>query len=68
VHEALAGPGHRLRQTIDGQTLRIIGHTSADRLIEVWLRDSDGEWEVWMAFEAGAVATAQWKNAFGGER
>jgi hypothetical protein len=70
VHEALAGPGRRLRQAIDGRTLRIVGSTAESRLIEVWLRESDEdhEWDVWIAFDAGSVATAQWKNAFGGEQ
>jgi hypothetical protein len=64
VHQALAGAGPRLRQT-----LRVVARTAVGRLIEVWLRESghDDEWEVWIAFEAGAVAAAQWKNVFGGE-
>ncbi len=69
VHQALAGTGPRLRQTINGQTLRVVARTAVGRLIEVWLRESgyDDEWEVWIAFDAGAVAAAQWKNVFGGE-
>lgn len=67
VHEALAGPGHRLMQPVNDEALRVIGRTANGRLIEVWLReaDADSEWDVWIAFEAGAVAQAQWKNAFG---
>lgn len=70
VHQALAGPGPRLRQAVNGQTLRVVARTTVGRLIEVWLRESehDNEWEVWIAFEAGAVAAAQWKNVFGGEQ
>lgn len=70
VHQALTGPRPRLRQTVNGQTLRVVARTTAGRLIEVWLHESepDNAWEVWIAFDAGAVAAAQWKNAFGGEQ
>jgi hypothetical protein len=71
VHHALAGPGPRLIQPINGTTRRVLARTAQGRLLEVWLRESavDEELEVWTAFEAGMVAQARWKNAFGdGER
>ena len=66
VHEALNAP-RRLIQPVNGVTRRVLAYTKAGRLIEVWLRESavDDEFEVWIAFEAGMVGQATWKNAFG---
>jgi hypothetical protein len=67
VHFALAGPGPRLIQPINGDTRRVLARTASGRLIEIWLRDSssDEELDVWVAFDAGLLAEATWKNAFG---
>ena len=67
VHHALTGPGPRLIQPVNGETRRVLARTAAGRLIEIWLRDSpnDEELDVWVAFDAGLLAEATWKNAFG---
>ena len=67
VHSALAGPGPRLIQPINGETRRVLARTAAGRLLEIWLRDSpsDEELDVWVAFDAGLLREATWKNAFG---
>lgn len=69
VHQALAGQRRRLIQAVNGHTIRVIGRTDDGRLIEVWLREVDEapDRDVWIAFEAGSLAQAQWRNAFGEE-
>jgi len=69
LQAALTGPGPRLMQTVDDDVLRVIARTPAGLLIEVWLREQpDGEYDIWTAFEAGAVSRARWINAFGEDR
>jgi hypothetical protein len=67
VQSALAGREPRLIQPVNGETRRVLARTSSGRLIEVWLRDSpnDEELDVWVAFDAGLLGEATWKNAFG---
>jgi hypothetical protein len=44
VHQALTGPGPRLIQPINGATRRVLGRTTAGRLVEVWKNAfGDGE-------------------------
>jgi len=45
----------------------VLARTAAGRLIEIWLRASpnDEELDVWVAFAAGLLGEATWKNAFG---
>jgi hypothetical protein len=68
VQAALAGPGPRLMQRVNGDVLRVIARTPAGMLIEVWLIEQpDGEYDIWTAFQAGPVSQARWSNAFGDE-
>lgn len=69
VHAALTGPGRRLLQPVDADTLSVLIRTAAGTLIEVWLTEDpgDGAYEVYAAFEAGFVGQAKWRNAFGQE-
>jgi hypothetical protein len=69
IHEALAGPGPRLLDPIADDTLAVIVRTATGRLIEVWLVEDpdDGAREIYIAFDAGFLAAAKWKNAFGQE-
>ena len=69
VQAVLTGPGPRLMQTINDDVLRVIARTPAALLIEVWLTEQpDGEYDIWTAFEAGAISRARWTNAFGEDR
>ncbi len=69
VQAALTGPGPRLLQAINDDVLRVIARTAAGLLIEVWLTEQpDGEYDIWTAFEAGAISRARWINAFGEDR
>jgi hypothetical protein len=69
VQAVLTGPGPRLMQPINDDALRVIARTPAGLLIEVWLREQpDGEYDIWTAFEAGAISRARWINAFGEDR
>jgi len=69
VQAALIGPGPRLMQPINDDVLRVIARTPAGLLIEVWLTEQpDGEYDIWTAFEAGAISRARWINAFGKDR
>lgn len=66
VQDALTGSGPRLIQPIGGDVLRVLARSPASGLIEVWLREApEGEWDVWTAFEAGALGQLRWKQAFG---
>jgi len=69
VQAVLTGPGPRLMQAINDDVLRVIARGPSGLLIEVWLTEQpDGEYDIWTAFEAGAVSRARWINAFGEDR
>jgi len=69
VQAVLTGPGPRLLQRVNGDVLRVVARTPAGLLIEVWLTEQpDREYDIWTAFEAGAVSRARWINAFGEDR
>ena len=67
VHDALSGPGPRLLEPVDDDTLAVLVRTASGKLIEVWFVESphDGVREIFAAFEAGFLGAAKWKNAFG---
>jgi hypothetical protein len=69
VQAALTGPGPRLLQRVNGDVLRVVARTPTGLLVEVWLTEQvDGEYDIWTAFEAGAISRARWINAFGEDR
>lgn len=69
VQAALTGPASRLMQRVDEDVVRVVALTPTELLIEVWLTEQpDGEYDIWTAFEAGAVSRARWINAFGKDR
>ncbi len=43
--------------------------TRAGEIIEVWLKEypDDEAWEIFVAFEAGFLGKAKWRNALGQE-
>lgn len=67
VHAALIGPGPRLLQGVGDDVLSVLVRTGTGRLIEVWLTeaDDDGARELMIAFDAGMLGHAKWRNAFG---
>jgi hypothetical protein len=69
VHEALTSGRRKLLQHIDDDTVGVLVHIAGGVLIEVWLVEdpSDGSYEVFAAFEAGAVGKARWMHVIGEE-